>query len=312
MLKYLIIQLDDTSVSYCHYGNKSVERNLIPLELLQKAIQWAMKENLSVQFVYPNYKLPISYYDLIETIDHIDIAPVSAKQDADILIYDNWDDIGRETSKAEVAVLRTTKLLLFHKYNLLKNACEKFSKINLVIIDVESFTEEDFQTYDKILKYLSKIIEEVIISGKSIQFNLLTDRMFLKKMNNCNAGFESITLAPNGKFYICPAYYLDNDKNNVGDVESGLNIPNSQLYRLNNAPICRNCDAFQCHRCIWLNEKTTLEVNTPSREQCVLAHIERNASRELLLSIREKGEFLKEYDIPKINYLDPFDLIEKK
>ena len=61
MLKYLIIQLDDTSVSYCHYGNKSVERNLIPLELLQKAIQWAMKENLSVQFVYPNYKLPISY-----------------------------------------------------------------------------------------------------------------------------------------------------------------------------------------------------------------------------------------------------------
>ena len=52
----------------------------------------------------------------------------------------------------------------------------------------------------------------------------------------------------------------------------------------------------------------TLEVNTPSHEQCVLAHMERNASRELLQNIRKHGTFLPEQkEIKEIDYLDPFD-----
>ena len=143
-----------------------------------------------------------------------------------------------------------------------------------------------------------------------VHFNLLTDRMFLDKMNNCNAGDESITLAPDGKFYICPAFYLDGSKA-VGDLENGLDIKNRQLYRLDHAPICRKCDAWQCRRCVWLNRKTTLEVNTPSHEQCVVAHIERNASRRLLKEIRTLGEFLPEKEIKEIDYLDPFDIIKQ-
>ena len=84
-------------------------------------------------------------------------------------------------------------------------------------------------------------------------------------------------------------------------------IKNKQLYRLDHAPICRHCDAWQCKRCIWLNRKTTLEVNTPSHEQCVVAHLERNASRELLENIRKHGMFLPETEIKEIDYLDPFD-----
>ena len=118
-------------------------------------------------------------------------------------------------------------------------------------------------------------------------------------MNNCNAGWESITLAPDGKFYICPAFYQDN-LGDVGDLKNGINIPNPQLYRLDHAPICSHCDAYQCRRCIWLNLKTTLEVNTPSHEQCVVSHLERNASR-----------IINSENIPEINYLDPFDIIEK-
>ena len=130
-------------------------------------------------------------------------------------------------------------------------------------------------------------------------------------MNNCNAGWESITLAPDSKFYVCPAFYLEADGYSVGDLESGLNVKNPQLYKLDHAPICRNCDAFQCRRCAWLNRKTTLEVNTPSHEQCVVAHLERNASRNLLESIRAIGVFLPEMEIPEINYLDPFDNIKQ-
>ena len=126
-------------------------------------------------------------------------------------------------------------------------------------------------------------------------------------MNNCGAGDTNITIAPNGKFYICPAFYLNDESDNVGSITEGLDIKNKQLYRLDHAPICRHCDSYQCKRCIWLNRKTTLEVNTPSHEQCVLSHIERNTSKKLLERIRLHGDFLPEINISTIDYLDPFE-----
>jgi hypothetical protein len=51
-----------------------------------------------------------------------------------------------------------------------------------------------------------------------------------------------------------------------------------------------------------------LEVNTPSHEQCIVAHSERNAARRLLASIREGADFMPEVEIKEINYLDPFDV----
>ena len=154
------------------------------------------------------------------------------------------------------------------------------------------------------------------VEGSTIQLNLLTDRMMLNKMNNCGAGDTSITLAPNGKFYVCPAFYVVKEEDEIGnlntpigDLENGLDIKNTQLYKLDHAPLCRHCDAYQCKRCVWLNRKTTFEVNTPSHEQCVMAHLERNASRELLNSIRQHGTFLPDQEeIQEITYLDPFDV----
>lgn len=43
-------------------------------------------------------------------------------------------------------------------------------------------------------------------------------------MNNCNAGWESVTLAPDAKFYVCPAFYLGNDGYAIGDLQKGLDI----------------------------------------------------------------------------------------
>ena len=75
------------------------------------------------------------------------------------------------------------------------------------------------------------------------------------------------------------------------------------------APICRICDAYQCKRCIWLNRKMTLEVNTPSHEQCIMSHIERNTSK-LLLDIINRDNTLIDNNIKEINYIDPFDRIK--
>ena len=131
-------------------------------------------------------------------------------------------------------------------------------------------------------------------------------------MQNCNAGIDHITIAPNGKFYICPAFYYDDVNNSVGDIKSGLNIKNSQLLELNHAPICKICDAYHCKRCVWLNKKITLEINTPSHQQCVLSHAEREVSRILLSDLHNTSnfnDFNKITPIPKIDYNDPIMIV---
>jgi hypothetical protein len=159
---------------------------------------------------------------------------------------------------------------------------------------------------------MSGWVEKEYISGNTPQWNILTDRIMLSKMNNCGAGDTTITLAPNGKFYVCPAFYYEDMEDSIGDLHNGVNIANQQLYKLEYAPICRHCDAYQCNRCVWLNRRMTREVNTPSHEQCVAAHLERNASRLLLKNIHMHSEFMPEVDeIKEIDYLDPFNYREQ-
>lgn len=328
MLQYLIILLDDTSTSYCHYNNRYHNPKLISIEDLKAGIFFAMKENLMIQFVYPDYELPTVYKEVINTIDHSVIVSSSCKDnllinEADVIVINKWEEIDALPIISDTAyVLRTSKADLFTSYEAIKPVLNKVKRLNIVINDVENFTQADFEIYNNILSYLSKIVEQMYVEGKSAQINLLTDRIMLDKMNNCNAGWESITLAPDAKFYVCPAFYYAHMVNgtessiadicekgySIGDLKLGLKVKNQQLYRLDYAPICCNCDAFQCKRCIWLNRKTTCEVNTPSHEQCVVAHLERNASKLLLNNIRKHGSFLPEKEeIKEIDYLDPFD-----
>lgn len=313
MIEYLIIQLDDTSTSYCHYENPRRKENLIGLDTLKSGILFAMKENLMIQFVYPDYKLPTEYEEVIESIDHSKIISSVCEDktltdETDVLVYNDWGDfsLGR-FEKSKSYVLRTSKTDLFDRFLSINDILSKVTRLNIVITDIDTFKEEDFNKYKQILVVFSEHLEKLYTERESPQFNILTDRIMLSAMNSCGAGESNITLAPNGKFYVCPAFYLENENDCVGDLKIGLDIKNKQLYKLDHAPICSHCDAYQCKRCIWLNRKTTLEVNTPSHEQCVLAHLERNASKELLQNIRKHGTFFPEQEIKEIDYLDPFD-----
>ena len=314
MIQYLVILLDDTSISFCHYQNDKKERHLILIETLKAGIVYAMKENLNIQFVYPDYSLPKEYLEVIDGIDHTDIKPASLGDEADVVVLNGIKDIDFEQGTS--FVLRLSKQELFDNVAGVCTLLNKMDRLNVVVTDIDNFTDVDFECYSNVLRTLSEELEKQYAAGKAVQLNLLTDRMMLDKMNNCGAGDTSVTLAPDGKFYVCPAFYLTDKEDDIGslhaaigDLQHGLDIKNPQLCKLDHAPLCRHCDAYQCKRCIWLNRKMTYEVNTPSHEQCVMAHLERNASRELLNAIRKHGMFLPEQEeIKEITYLDPFDV----
>ncbi len=311
--QYIVILLDDTSVSYCHADNPLTEKRLISLEVLREAILFSMKQNLMIQFVYPEYELPKEYNDLIETIDHIKIGK-------DVLVYDS---VPTNVERKNVVLRLTIADFLAKQYDIAL-LLPKVTRLNISITDIENFKDELIEDYKAALEMLNSVLLNIYKGGNQPEINILTDRLKLNEMHNCEAGVENITLAPNGKFYLCPAFYYDEQmgistrmnhktrdaSRSVGDLEVGINIPNKQLLELERAPLCRICDAYHCNRCIWLNQKLTWDNNTPSRQQCVMAHIERNASRDLGNKLKDAG-FVLENEIKEINYLDPFDVKEE-
>lgn len=311
MLKYLVILLDDASTSFCHYTNKCDKPFLMPIETVEKGIRFGMMENLMTQFVYPENPLPLEHLKAIETIDHGVIAPAGSPVNADVVVFNDWETFLKfNYLGVGTFVLRTDTKQLFENQNQLESILYQATRLNIVLTDVENMKEDDFEKYNKFLGDLGRIMKRLYLKGYQTQCNLITDRILLDAMNNCNAGTESITLAPNGKFYICPGFYYDG-LDAVGSLEDGLDIKNPQLYLLDHAPLCRICDAYHCKRCIWLNQKTTMEVNTPSHEQCVVAHLERNQARSLLNELQDRGVYDKKQEIKEISYLDPFDVKEE-
>lgn len=313
MLQYLVILLDDTSAAYCHCDNPLRERNLIPLDTLHKAIVFGMKENLMIQYVYPDYELPEEYNEVIESIDHVKIG-------REVAVYNDVPT----TVSAENAVLRLSIADIIARQYDVAALLPQVTRLNICLTDIETFKDEQIEEYKKVLATLNGVLLNLYKAGKQPQVNILTDRLHLIEMHNCGAGETNITVAPNGRFYLCPAFYYDektgisnllnhhkpSSVRSVGDLESGLQIPNPQLLRLDHAPLCRICDAYHCNRCIWLNQKLTWDNNTPSHQQCVLAHLERNAARDLQQQLKDGGVVF-ENEIKQIDYLDPFDVREQ-
>lgn len=309
MLKYLVILLDNTSIAYCHSDNPLTQKGLMPIDVLKKAIVFGMKENLMIQYVLPIEQLPINYYPVIESIDNVKIGE-------DVRVFQTIPTV----VDCNRIVLRIPFQHFIEGVERIASLMQGTERISIIFTNIEEFSDDFILDYTNALRSLIPlVVSSYDNSSENIaSLNILSDRLNHCEMNNCGAGVDNITIAPNGKFYICQAFYYDemmgvdnklNHRNpsssfSVGDINNGVVIPNQQLYHLKFAPLCRSCDAFHCSRCIWLNQKLTWEVNTPSHQQCVMSHIERNVSREIALILKNYN--IASIDIPFIDYLDPF------
>lgn len=137
-MQYLVILLDDTSVAYCHANNPLTERNLMPLETLRKAILFGMKQNLMIQFVYPNYELPAEYNELIDTIDHVKIGH-------EVQVLDSVPT----TADTDNLVLRLTIAEFITKQYDIAALLPQTTRLNICLTDIESFTDGQIEDYKK-------------------------------------------------------------------------------------------------------------------------------------------------------------------
>jgi CXXX repeat peptide maturase len=320
MINYLIVILEYQAVSFCHYNiNSDRENELISLNLLKNVIDNAIKNRICINFLYGDSLLPPEYEQMIETVEHMKIMPLGhhrSYEDA-VLVIDGelkpQNINALQNNDFKNIILRMDNNNLQSLSAIVRKLIGKCERLNIILKDVDHFKESSFTIYESQLEEIRALLEEEYKSGHFIEINIVTDRVFLTNMNNCGAGIEHLTMAPNGKYYLCPAFYYDNEDNHIGDLQDKVVIPNHQLLDLEHAPVCRNCDAWHCKRCIYLNVKMTSELNTPSSQQCTLAHLERNVSRKFQENIRADLNINDRITpIPEIDYLDPFDMINNR
>jgi len=316
--EYLIVLLDNSATSFCYYDNPSYSTgnsDLISLNLLKRIIKYANKNSMYINYLYPKQKLPETYNKIIEKDEHIKILPIELRSKNNKAIYvinpDKIKQIKNIPQNANLnLILRLPRQKIKDLSEIFELSINKCQRFNLILLDIENFKQEDLDIYAQQLVNIQKIVTGLYQSGRTVEINFVSDRILLTQMNNCDAGTKHLTFAPNGKFYLCPAFYHQNPENSVGDLANGIEIINEQLLHLNHAPICRNCDAFHCKRCVFLNKLTTNELNTPSHEQCVISHLERNTSKYVLEKLKPLvKEFEKHENIPDLDYLDPFEFV---
>ena len=320
MLRYLVVELSGSSTSFCHYETgprKPGDRDLMPLETLKRTVVFALKNNLKVNFLYPSFELPRGHEAAVDEVEHVKIVPFAARRrhPEAILVVES----GRFPKPADlkglgerIVILRLRRTDLAKLASLLARLLPRVRRVNLVLADVGSYGAGELAEYGRQLAKASAAALRLSGRREPPELNVLTDRLALAEMNNCDAGLTHLTVAPDGRLYLCPAFRHACPDDSLGEVRNEVLVGNRRLLELKYAPICRICDAYHCKRCVFLNKTLTLEVNTPSFQQCRLAHIEREASRLLLGRLRERaGGDAGFADIPVIEYDDPFDVVAK-
>lgn len=311
MLEYLICLIDADAPSFCYYPRNNAQARMSE-ENLRKVVQFSLIHNLRLSVLKNNTPLPESYLKILDDITHIYISPAGQETSPqDISLFESAENALLNESRVNdnvICLVNKSELPLLPQ--LVRKLCQLCIRLNVHLLDIDQYNTSDFDLYQSILEEIEPFFEKNF-NFSQFELNILSDRIILRNMKNCNAGISHLTVAPNGKLYICPGFYFSDPQDALSDISKPLNIKNQQLYNIEYAPICRNCDCWQCKRCIWLNRRTTHEVNTPSHEQCVVSHLERNASRNILLSLLNGNSQQTNAIIPELNYLDPFSEVSR-
>ena len=148
-------------------------------------------------------------------------------------------------------------------------------RINIIPNDYLTWTEPEINKYTAQLALIKQNYDAQEYGDISI--NLFEQKSMF---SSCHAGTNQITLAPDGKFYICPAFYF-NGLQPVGNIKHGYVIPDVDQYSVEKAPYCRSCNNTSCLRCHYLNIINTGHVNIPPQDLCHIHEIETNVCSTL-------------------------------
>jgi uncharacterized protein len=309
--KVLNILLSSASPRICGYSTANAKNETIAINVLQEKLKLCNENNYFINIIYPATPLDDRYSEVLTGIDAQKTIPYTYQseqyklEDSVVFTINLGQEIHPDFSCMNVillADLHDISTLGDYVEQLLKN---NITRVNLVFDLSKISIDFDFDVYKAQLNKIAGVLFEYFKAGKIRYINVLTDIFILEKMNNCSAGVTHVTLGPDGKLYICPAFYYAGQP-----MESTGFSPIPRLARLldfKSAPICGRCDALQCRRCVYDNLIKTDEYSIPGEVQCIISHIEREVSRELQNRLIKEINFNSFKNIlMEKDYIDPF------
>lgn len=272
--KYLYFLLSDDSPSHCiytpHHTNVSMNKHILD-------------EGLS--FAHDNHMIPVflgNPYVLLDEVERyrthiiIDYAshlgePVSEVA-MQIPIVETANDIeALDDRRYSSIILPIAHESIDGLADKLIYLSKKVPRINIIKRSVTSWDSEDLNLYcNEIAIYTS-------YSGNGVQVSVnIFDHKENATSQQCQAGRSDFSLAPNGSFYACPAFYYQDPTNTLGNLANGLLVQDADLYGIQKATPCKHCANTNCVRCIFMNRAENGTINVASSTQCKIAELEQH------------------------------------
>lgn len=269
--KSLIIYTEDDAIPYCCYSkNNNLGRKMSP-EILKKSISFAKNNNLEAIFVVDSYL----------SNDYKDYKKYGVVQ--------NLCSANDKINKSIVSLPIEPHDIKNLYQNVKTIAGNKVDRINIILKNVQDLKDTDLLDYKEELTLIANYIEK---ENPELKVNVLSDLFSLKGKNNgCGAGTTTYTVAPNGKLYICPGFYFeDEDRFAIGDLNNGFSFDyKTSLYKCNSIE-CAACRNWHCKRCLYLNKKFTNEYTISPDIQCKISEIEKEVASRLYSNLHKVVE----------------------
>jgi radical SAM peptide maturase (CXXX-repeat target family)/CXXX repeat peptide maturase len=301
---HLLILPSDDAVVHCSYTRRHPDARLLDEDDLQNGLRYAREH-----FCRPVILQPESgeRLDLTSDWDPISIVSARSKHAAagDILVFDNHVDQG---DSCDNSILLVDAGNIDQLATLVRSLLRRAKRINLVLRGIEGLNDATAGEYER---QLGAVAEELLVAtqdGAEREVSVLTDRLHLTSAEDCGAGVHTVTLAPNGRFYLCPGFYHNDPAESVGSPSEGVDPQTVDLCRRRHAPLCVSCDAFQCRRCLFTSHSQTLHYNVPGRDQCVMSHVELKVTARLRERLIALGQSLPVQRID-VTTLDPLESV---
>ncbi|MDR1639773.1 MAG: radical SAM peptide maturase, CXXX-repeat target family [Clostridiales bacterium] len=303
----LYFLLSDDHVDYCSVSNSSNSETLMSSNDILQGLKFCRKDFFRPIFVHSSKKFTYSHDDAYNDYTIFHMVPAKFYEESKtlkecMLIFDK-QSVYLPIYGLISCMLNVNSNDICLLNELVSVLLEKSSRINLNILDVErTFNNAVYKSQlEKIMLNLVKYHE----AGISKEVNLITDLCYIDDFDNCKAGNRSFVYAPDSKIYVCSAFYGKDKIDSVGDAYIGIKGTfNKEMYKNSRRPICSNCDSYQCLGCIYINVKTTREINVPPSFQCKKSHIEREISNLYRLKIEKEGLTEIGYDDPIVKILE--------
>lgn len=303
-LKYLYLIVSDDAPVFCNYEKVIQTGTNMSEELIQRGLKFCQDEEM-LPIILGNADIQIDPSKKV--FFEIDCKRVFSEAMRSVTIVEK-DNMDFDTNVVNLILCKDDILKISDTVLELKE--RGAIRVNLFIKDIQYWSDVDYENYKEVLRRLAYILADIYSNeGIAFEINVLNDRLALMEgdKKDCAAGINSIALAPNGKFYICPGFYFTNPDWAIGTIENGIDERmKTKLFR-DKSPMCLDCKASACNRCLLDNIIATDEINVPSSNQCRKSYIEANTQYLLNSLMKEKmgeGYFLEEWELPKLTYED--------